>query len=230
MAFTFLLLNIQYVLLFSYWYYGGIIFSYTDWVTVISLLSTGYLCKRQCRGMVHILNIGPYRYYINLYHTVLAGNFRGRILIFFFFFFCKWVENAIFREKTFVDYSLVLPKNATCLHILRRKLSQVATKPRNLQKFSPSKVSHCTVCIAFELWCAKKWQHVFHTLLFFCWMLYIPWFTANTFRMQERTWANCMTGLCVAIWYYMGVPLRVSFSFLPKGGASTYLWTKHVGK
>ena len=67
----------------------------------------------------------------------IAGNFRGRK-------FCELVKNMIFVENTFVNCSLV-PHQRTPL--LRRTLSQIATKLWTSWKFSPSKVSRYTVCI-----------------------------------------------------------------------------------
>ena len=50
------------------------------------------------------------------------------------------------REKIFMDCSLVPRQRTPHPQILRRKPSQIATKPQNSQKFSPSKVSRYTVC------------------------------------------------------------------------------------
>ena len=50
-------------------------------------------------------------------------------------------ENKSFTKKTFAACSLLPPKTP-CPPILWRKLSQIATKLQNSQKFSPSKVSH----------------------------------------------------------------------------------------
>ena len=57
---------------------------------------------------------------------------------------CQLVENKIYVEKSFAACSLVLPKDASPSN-LRRKLSQIATKPQNSQKFLPLKVSCYTV-------------------------------------------------------------------------------------
>ena len=46
-----------------------------------------------------------------------------------------------------MDCSLVLLPKDTMPPILLRKISQITTKPRNLRKFSPSKVSSYTVCV-----------------------------------------------------------------------------------
>ena len=54
---------------------------------------------------------------------------------------CELVENKIFVEKTFVDFSLVPPKDATPPNFAEKHF-QIATKPRN---FSPPKVSRFTV-------------------------------------------------------------------------------------
>ena len=68
------------------------------------------------------------------------GNFQGRKL--------SWIgEKYDFcRENVCWLLACAAPKDATP-PISRRKLSQIATKPRNLQRFSPSKVSHYTVCL-----------------------------------------------------------------------------------
>ena len=65
------------------------------------------------------------------YH--IAGNFRVKKLL-------QIGENTIFAEKTFVDCSLLSCRRTTTPQISRRKLSRIATKLRNLRKFSPSKV------------------------------------------------------------------------------------------
>ena len=69
----------------------------------------------------------------------IAGNFRGRKL--------SWnlVKKTIFAEKTFADCLLLLCQRTPRPQILWRKLSQIATKPRNLWKFSPSKVFRYTI-------------------------------------------------------------------------------------
>jgi len=54
-------------------------------------------------------------------------------------------ENMIFVEKTLADCSLLLRQRTPRPKISRRKLSQIATKPWNSRKFSPSKVSCYTV-------------------------------------------------------------------------------------
>ena len=68
-------------------------------------------------------------YQVRVYHT--AGNFRGRKLL-------QIGEKCNFRRENFVDFSL-LPH----AQILLRTLSRIATKPRNLCKFSSLKVSRC---------------------------------------------------------------------------------------
>ena len=80
-------------------------------------------------------------------HTMIyriAGNFRGRKHL--------WIgENYDFCRENFLRLlTFAVPKDAICPQILQRKLSWIATKPWNLWKFSPSKVSHCTV------FCARK--------------------------------------------------------------------------
>ena len=55
--------------------------------------------------------------------------------------FHKLVKNKIFAEKTFTDFSLVPRQRTPCPQISLRKLSRIATKPRNSRKFSPLKVS-----------------------------------------------------------------------------------------
>ena len=60
---------------------------------------------------------------------------------------CELVESV---EKCFINCSQVLRikgSNYPTPKILRKKLLQIATKHRNLQKFSPSKVFHYTVCM-----------------------------------------------------------------------------------
>ena len=64
----------------------------------------------------------------------IAGNFRGR----------KLARIGV-AEKTLADCSLLLRQRTPRPQILQRKLSRTATKPRNSQRFSPSKVSHYTV-------------------------------------------------------------------------------------
>ena len=53
--------------------------------------------------------------------------------------FCELVKNVIFTEKTFVDCSLLPHQRTPLPQILQRKLSRIATKPQNLQKFLPRK-------------------------------------------------------------------------------------------
>ena len=53
----------------------------------------------------------------------------------------------IFGEKTFADCSLVPRQRMPHPQISQRKLSQTVPKPRNSRRFSPSKVSHYTVCV-----------------------------------------------------------------------------------
>ena len=55
------------------------------------------------------------------------------------------VKNTIFMKKTFVDCLLVQHQRIPRSKILQRKLSQIATKLRNSQTFSPSKVTRHTV-------------------------------------------------------------------------------------
>ena len=52
-----------------------------------------------------------------------------------------------------MDCSLVPPKDATPPNF-KEKLSIIATKPQNSQKFSPLKVSHYTRTIS-PLWCTS---------------------------------------------------------------------------
>ena len=54
-------------------------------------------------------------------------------------------KNTIFVEKTFVDCLLVPRQGTAHPQISRRKLLRTATKTRNSQRFSPSKVSRYTV-------------------------------------------------------------------------------------
>jgi len=54
-------------------------------------------------------------------------------------------EKYNFAEKIVADCSLVPHQRKPCPQILWRKLSQIATKPRNSRKFSPSKVSRYTL-------------------------------------------------------------------------------------
>ena len=67
----------------------------------------------------------------------IVGNFRGRKL--------QICEKYDFRGENFRRLpTFAVPKDATS-QILGRKLLHIATKPQNLRKFSPSKVSHYTV-------------------------------------------------------------------------------------
>ena len=54
------------------------------------------------------------------------------------------MENKIFAEKTLAD-CLLVPQKMSHPQILWRKLLRIATKPWNLRKFSPSKVSRYMV-------------------------------------------------------------------------------------
>ena len=54
----------------------------------------------------------------------IVGNFRGKI-------FYELVKNTIFVEKTFTDCSLLPCQRMPCPQISQRKLSRIATKPRN---------------------------------------------------------------------------------------------------
>ena len=68
----------------------------------------------------------------------IAGNFGGRKL-------SRIGENTIFAGKTFADCSLLLRQRTPCPQISQRTHSRIATKPRDLRKFSPLKVSRHTV-------------------------------------------------------------------------------------
>ena len=67
-----------------------------------------------------------------------ARSFRGKN-------FHELVKNTIFMEKTFANCFLLMCQRMPWPQISWRKLSWIDTKPRNLRKFSPSKVSHYTV-------------------------------------------------------------------------------------
>ena len=70
----------------------------------------------------------------------IAGNFRGRKL-------SRIGEKYDFHGENFRGLlTFAAPKDATP-QISRRKLSRIATKLRNSQKFSPLKVFHYTVYI-----------------------------------------------------------------------------------
>ena len=69
----------------------------------------------------------------------IVGNFWGRKLS------RELVKNTIFSKKNFVDCLLLPHQRMPHPQISQRKLSQIATKLRNLQKFSPSKVSRYTI-------------------------------------------------------------------------------------
>ena len=73
------------------------------------------------------------------YHRI-AGNFQGRKLL-------RIGEKYDFHGENFRgSLACATPMNATP-QISWRKLLWIASKPQNLQKFSPSKVSHYTVRI-----------------------------------------------------------------------------------
>ena len=87
----------------------------------------------------------------------IAGNFRGRKL-------------SRIGEK--YDCSLLLCQRTPHPPILWRKLSQITTKPRNSQKFSPSKVFRYTVVFVGVLEC---WMHFsVTTVCVLSFALYIP--------------------------------------------------------
>ena len=64
----------------------------------------------------------------------IAGNFQGRKLL-------RIGEKYEFHGENFHRLLACAAPRTTCPQILRRKLSRIATKTWNLQKFSPSKVS-----------------------------------------------------------------------------------------
>ena len=82
-----------------------------------------------CRSTYKFLGSEPHKC-SKLYR--IAGNFR------------ELVKNTVFTEKTFVDCSLLPHQRMSHPQILWRKLSRIATKLRNLQKFSSLKVSNYT--------------------------------------------------------------------------------------
>ena len=65
----------------------------------------------------------------------IAGNFRGRQL-------SRINGKKIFAGKTFAHFSLLTPKDAVPPNFTKK---QIATKPRNLQKFCPTKSFCCMV-------------------------------------------------------------------------------------
>ena len=73
----------------------------------------------------------------------IAENFRGRKL--------SWIgEKYNFCGENFRRLlAFVVPNDATPPN-LQRKLSWIATKPRNLRKFSPLQCFHYTVCQSWE--------------------------------------------------------------------------------
>ena len=70
----------------------------------------------------------------------IAGNFEGEN-------FRELVKNTIFTEKTFTDCSLLPRRKTASPQNFAEKLSQIATKLWNSQKFFPSKVFRYTVYI-----------------------------------------------------------------------------------
>ena len=78
--------------------------------------------------------------------------------------FCKLVKNTIFTERSFADCSLLLRQRTPCPKILQRKLSRMATQPRNLRKFSPSKVFRYMV----ELWCVTSLMTLLALMIHWC--------------------------------------------------------------
>ena len=60
------------------------------------------------------------------------------------------MKNTIFVEKMFADCSLVPRQRTTPPQILRRKLSRIATKPRNSRVFSLE---------SFPLYGSASWSH-----------------------------------------------------------------------
>ena len=77
----------------------------------------------------------------------IAGNFCGRKL-------SRIGGKKTFEEKTFADCSLVPPK-VPRPQVLWRKLAQISTKHRNLQKFSPSKFFRYTALLVGVVMCAQ---------------------------------------------------------------------------
>ena len=67
---------------------------------------------------------------------------------------------AIFVEKTFTDCSFMPCQRTPGPQILRKILLRIATKPQNLQKFTPSKVSrYMAVCASYLYY--VSWQAKF---------------------------------------------------------------------
>ena len=73
-----------------------------------------------------------------LYIYYIAENFRGRK-------HRKLAKNTIFVEKAFVYCSLLLRQKTPRFPNFTEKTLRIATKPRTLRKFSPSKLSHYTI-------------------------------------------------------------------------------------
>ena len=71
----------------------------------------------------------------------IAENFQGRNI--------SWIEDKYdFRKENFRGLlTFAAPKDTTSLNFQWRKLSRIATKPLNLWKFSPSKVSHYNIMV-----------------------------------------------------------------------------------
>ena len=53
---------------------------------------------------------------------------------------------CFFLQRKLSQFACLSTNRCHAPRILRRKLTQIATKSQNSQKFSPLKVSHCTVC------------------------------------------------------------------------------------
>ena len=78
--------------------------------------------------------------------------------------FANWRKRRFSRKKLSRIARWCRRQNTPCLPISRRKLSQIATKPRNSQMFSSSKVSLYTVCKSSPLsfsWPLHKWKESF---------------------------------------------------------------------
>ena len=86
---------------------------------------------------------------------------------------------TIFVKKISADCSLLPCQRMPCPQILWRELSQIATKPRNSRKFSPSKVFRYTVCIC--QW-PSNWHH-----------------HSNSFSAKQMCRCLCIVHVCVII-------------------------------
>ena len=117
----------------------------------------------------------------------IAGKFQGRKL-------SRIDEHEDFAEKTFADSCCRPDTGCARMRCSRRKLSRTGRYPRNLRKFSPSKVSHYTVSLGGTM----LWVHLILVFLTSQLGMYLP--TVNVYccyKCHGYQNPNLLCGICL---------------------------------